>query len=520
MQSFLTRHGAEIKGVLSGFDRVRFRGTLRWLANCRGLMNYLWSIQVRLTQFKDWSMGLTGAIKRATEELAERAGRPVVHLRSSSQSKEERALAIAAADGITAGLLCVLSCVESCQTFEVGPNRALKKLQLRPKPGKCLHYYFYWQHPTYGLMHLRLETWLPFTIHVCLNGREWLARQMLRAGIDFEQRDNCFVDVADVPRAQRLLDRQLRTDWEKLLNGLVRQVHPAHQALFPQSLEYYWSAEETEWATDVMFRAPEALARVYPHLVRHALTTFGSGDVMRFLGRRPTATVHSRFAGEVVTTLKTRPEGVRIKHALNQNSVKMYDKAHGALLRAETTINNPRDMKAFRAKEGDPDGQKSWQRLRKGVADLHRRAELSQKCNERYLEALAAVDTPAPLHEVVGDVCQPVQWQGRRVRALAPLGAADGALLAAVARGEFAINGFRNRDLRALLCGERPTDPAAAKRQAAHITRQLRLLRGHGLIQKVPKTHRYQLTARGRTTITALLIAKQTNVQQLAQLAA
>jgi hypothetical protein len=302
-----------------------------------------------------------------------------------------------------------------------------------------------------------------------------------------------------------------------VLNRLVRRWHPAHRTLFPEPLDYYWSAEETEWATDVMFRSPAALANVYPHFVRHAATTFSSGDVLRFLGRCPQ--VRKYRESEIVTTLKTRPEGTRVKHAVNRNSVKMYDKQE-SVLRVETTINDPRDMKSYRTKEGDRSGKKSWQRLRKGVSDLYRRTEISQQSNERYLESLAAIATPTLLGDVAGKVCRPTEWQGRRVRALQPLGEADGALLAAVVRGEFAVNGFRNRDLRLILDGPTSPEPAAAKRQAARITRQLRLLRGHGLITKISKTHRYQLTASGRTTITALLVAQQTNIQHLAQLAA
>jgi hypothetical protein len=92
---------------------------------------------------------------------------------------------------------------------------------------------------------------------------------------------------------------------------------------------------------------------------------------------------------------------------------------------------------------------------------------------------------------------------------LEPLAEADAALLAAVNGGEFAINGFRNRDVRQRLYGERPADPAQARRQAAKVTRQLRLLRAHGLIRKVPKTHRYVLSEAGRPTITAILAARQ-----------
>jgi hypothetical protein len=93
-------------------------------------------------------------------------------------------------------------------------------------------------------------------------------------------------------------------------------------------------------------------------------------------------------------------------------------------------------------------------------------------------------------------------------------------LFKAVNHGEFILNGFRNRDLRALLFDENTVSDAEAKRQAAKITRQLRLLRAHGRIKKVPKTHRYQVTKRGRTAITAILAAQSASTQQLTQIAA
>jgi hypothetical protein len=516
MRSFLHVHRTEIKGVLSGWDRVRFRGTLRWLANVQGLGAYLWSVNVLYKDFTRWAQALTERVRQATHRLAETAGRPLHYVASSQQRKEDLAREIAAADGIREGLICVLTCVEPCLTFRVGPNAQTKRLELRSLEGKCLHHYFYVQHPQLGLMHLRLQTWLPFTIHVCINGRAWLAQQLQRAGMAYEQRDNCFVDVADLPRAQRLMDRQLRTPWDRLLDGLVKQWHPSHARMFPEPLDYYWSADETEWATDVLFRSPQALAAIYPRLVRHAITGFGCNDVLRFLGRRAEAW---RFhAGRLQSSWTTRHEGSRVKHQLNRNSVKMYDK-QASLLRVETTINDARDMRVYRTPENDPTGPKAWLRLRKAVADLHRRAEISQASNERYLEALASVEHGEPLEQTVAKLCRPVTWQGRQVRALRPFEPDDARLLAAVTRGEFAINGFRNRDLRELLYQASP-DPAETKRQAAKITRQLRMLRAHGLIQKVPKTHRYVLTDDGRAALTAIQAAKQANTEQLTKLAA
>src|SRR6058998_799025 len=98
--------------------------------------------------------------------------------------------------------------------------------------------------------------------------------------------------------------------------------------------------------------------------------------------------VDVRFNGQVTSDLAQRPEGLRIKHRLNHNSIKMYDK-QGSVLRVETTINDTRDMKVFRRAEGCRQGPRTWQKLRKGVADLQRRAKISQAANERYLEALA-----------------------------------------------------------------------------------------------------------------------------------
>ena len=195
----------------SGLDRMRFRGTLRWLASLRGLRSYLGTMQVLLMNFKDWAMERTEQIAEATERRAEAAGRPVVYLESSREWKEARALDIARADGVTAVLIAVLKCVEPCQTFTVGGNRAAKKLELRPQSGKCSHLYFSVLDPQFGLMHLRLQMWVSFSIHVCLNGRDWLANPLTQAAIGFDQRDNCFVDVDDLARAQALLSQQLRT---------------------------------------------------------------------------------------------------------------------------------------------------------------------------------------------------------------------------------------------------------------------------------------------------------------------
>lgn len=522
MQRFIQKHASDVIGTLSGFDRMRFRGTLRWLSNTKGMRSFLWAAKVLLKDFKDYVTGITDQIRGATLRLAESQGRPVVYLSSSTVRKEDEARKIAQRDGVQEGLICVLACVEPCFSYHVGRDRQAQRLELRGERLKCLHQYFYFQDPQFGFMHVRLQTWFPFTIHVCLNGREWLARQMDAEGLGYRRRENCFVELADPARAQTLAAGQLKTPWKAAFQRLLRGIHPTHAEVFREHpMEYYWSLEESEWATDVLFRSPEALAAIYPRLLRHGLQHFSSAEVMRFLGRKvPThGGVNGNFQGEVLSDLRQRPEGMRIKHRVNHNSLKMYDK-QGSVLRVETTINDVRDMKVYRRQEGDARGPQQWRRLRKGVADLQRRAKISQAANERYLDALAAVEADQPLGRLAEAVCRPTEWKGKRVRALQPWSPADASLLEAVSRPEFALNGFRNRDLRALLFGPAAVALEEARRQSGKVTRQLRLLRAHGLIAKVPQTHRYQVTVHGRELLTGLLAARQASAQQLAQMAA
>lgn len=515
MDSFIQRHGSVVMGSLSGFDRLRFRGTMRWLSCSEGMGKYLSAIGVRIKEFDAHVSKVTRWIREATVAIAQAAGRPLRYLASSSVSKEEHAQEIGAEDGIRKGLICVLSCVEPCWSFGVYRDDRTGLIQIGRRYRKCLHYYFYLRHPRLGFMHLRLQSWYPFGVHVCLNGREWLAQELDRSRVGYVRRDNCFAQLSDLGEAQRLMDQQLCTDWPGLLNGLIARFHPVHRRMFPKT-PYYWSVEQSEWATDIMFRTPQALAVLYPRLIHHAMKNLGSREVMRFLGRRvpQTGGVRANFHGEVVSDLRERPEGMRVKHRVNRNSVKMYDK-QGSVLRVETTINDPEDIKVFRRPEGQKQQKRRWRRLRKGVADLHRRAEVSQAANSRYLESMATVEDHTALGQMVGDLCRPVRWRSTRVRALNPMAEEDARLLGVINRGEFCLKGFRNRDLVERIYASKPDGKQDQRRRSAAVTRKIRMLRAHGLIRKIPGSHRYFLSDKGRRTVAALLAARAADTKKL-----
>jgi hypothetical protein len=517
MRYFVQRHRDQIQGVLSGFDRLRFRGTLRMLTTVRGMMAVLGRLGVLLKDFTAYAGGRTQQLRASVEAVAQQADRPVQYLPGYT-NKEQLVRGIQQQQGSAPnGLVAVLSTLENCTSYEIVRDRQRRELDLRRRPRKCLHYYVYFEDSVFGLTHVRLQTWFPFDVRVVLNGREWLARQLDAAHIAYQRWDNCFPWIEDFPRAQTLANRQRRIHWSHHLDRLLRRAAPEYVHLFNDPPQRpYWTIEESEWATDLAFRSPEALAELYPALIRYAIQTFDSRDVLRFLGHKVSAQgrLHPRFAKEVLSDLRERPEGLRIKHRVGRNTLKMYDK-FGRLLRVETTLNEVRSLKVFRRKGHQPNGPRQWLRLRKSVADTPRRAQLSHSANSRYLDMLAAVDPQTPLSHLADKLCQPVyDHRGRRRRALNPLSPPDAQLLSAVIRGEHALTGFRNRDVRQALYGQTPDD-AERRRQAGRVTRQLTLLRAHRLIRKLPGTHRYVLTKQGQTAIPAFLAAHNATLDQL-----
>ncbi len=511
MNQFIQKYDEEVTGTLSGWDRVVFRGSLRMLCFVDGMMGYLSRVGVLLKDFGEHAQAITGRLIAASLAAAEKAQRPIEYLPSSGTRKDEYARNIAMDDDIQDGLICVLTCVEPCQTYEIYRNRDRKMLELKPRRRKCKFLYHYWIDPRFGFMSARIQTWFPFSIQVCINGREWLSRRMDEAGLQYDRYDNGFPWIDDFAKAQTMMDRMHKINWPKMLDAVARRLNPAHGRMFrSRGISYYWSAFQTEWATDTAFTSPRALAEIYPQLVRGAIATFGSRDVLRFLGKRP----DRRYQGEVISDYKDRPEGVRVKHQAFGNSVKVYDKG-GSLLRIETTINNPAAFRSYRSSEGDPHGQKSWRAMRKGVADMHRRAEVSGQSNDRYADALASLDTSTPIGQLAAKVCRPVRKNGTRYRALRPWSEQDRKLLHSISDGQLAVEGFCNRDLAWQLYPPAGRDPAERRRITSKVSYRLRILRAHGLIRKSPGCRRYHVTTKGREIITALTRAQHITLQQL-----
>ena len=259
-----------------------------------------------------------------------------------------------------------------------------------------------------------------------------------------------------------------------------------------------------------MFRDPSSLKEVYPALLQYAIHHFGCRDVLRFLGRRITGL----FNGEVRGHMGSRVEGVRIKHWVEENSIKMYDKA-GSVLRIETTINKTARFKVRRRVTRQGQKKMAWVKMRKGVVDIRRRVEVCQGANARYLDALAVVGDSTPSHRVLDPVSQPVITDKRRFRALRPISPGDSQLFQQILSGEHSLQGVRNRDLRRAIYPQEECDADKRHRASGRITRSFKLLSSHGLLYRVPKTNYYRTTKKGQTVMTTALQFRITNVALL-----
>jgi hypothetical protein len=435
----------------------------------------------------------TQRIRDHVVSLAAAAERPVEYLAGvsthrSGTSKEARARAIAERDGVTEGLVCVLSVVEPCRSFGVTPNRQTRRLEVVRRPRKCLHYYLYLIDPAFGWMHVRLQTWAPYEIQVYVNGREWLARQMDRASLGYRRSDNKITQVDDFGAVSALGERFAHTDWPPVLERQAALVNPLlpdiERAGFPG---YWWVIDQCEYASDVLFTDRAALEMIRGDLVTAAVTALGAADVLHFLGRKP----HPAFAGEVTIDSKKRAQGCRVRFRLKANAVKFYD--HANVFRVETTINNPREFKVLRSPEDGTGQEPRWCPMTKGVANFWRYAEVA--ANGRLLNTLARVPLTGEATVELDALCRPSTVTGTRVAAFNPIHPDTANLFAAVLSGDFTITGFRNRDLQGKLYPAAAKDAAETKRRTHRTSRLIAKLRG--LITRVKNSRLYRLTARG-----------------------
>jgi hypothetical protein len=521
MNMIVTNFKNVVKGVLNGFDRIVFKGYLRPLMNASGVTRFCKNHGILNKDYKSWMMEQTEQIvSDATHYAKDNCGRGIMPLSYSDIRKEKMVHGIQEEQGIKSGLIGVFSAIEACSSFKAQYCAQTGYPRLQKVWTKCKHLYFYFDHPQYGFMNIRLQTWFPYHVQICLNGREWLRRGLEDAGVDFVSRRNKFFHIDGYDMAQRLLDQQLDTRWEDMLAGFTGEVFPARTTIIGSYPSYYWTLWQSEWATDIIFASPKNIAPLMDSLLRHAFMTGTSERVLRYMDRplKQDGTPRLDNHDEVLSNLHEYGDGARVRHWVNGNSVKCYNELND--LRVETTMNQPSMFRVYRhAQEQHRDEPKRLLPLRKGVADIVLRTQVSQEVNNRFMDNLATAQCHTPVRDVLDKVVKPFKKDGRRIRGLEPTGK-DLALLQAISDPAFCVGGLDNRVLREKLTGKPGYDNRTTKQLSAKISRQLRLLRNHGLLRKLPRQKKYVLTQKGRELTMAINAMLAASIQQLMEFAA
>ena len=483
MTSLLDRYADKIQGVLSCYDRVVLQGTLPGLCYAGGMTAYLAAKQIRIFDYAKFAEPLREQLRENAERLAAEAGVEIEFIkRPKGFRKEKRICEVLAQRGNDPGLVHILSAMEQCTSYKPWHDKKSGKTYLKPDSGRCLHYYFYFLDPDWGLCYLRVPTWCPFRLQFYFNGHNYLAQQLRRDNVDFQQLDNAFVQIQDFSKAQKLADSLKVAKLHEALDRLAARYCPVLSQL---GVSYHWSIMQAEYSTDIVFRSQDDLQPLYEHLVRSAVQAVKAENVATFLGRKLTG----NYQDEMGNNLGLRVGGTRLKHTMGPVSIKLYDK-RGLILRIETTVNDVAFFSHYRKVE-----QRAGTTTHK-VAPLKISIyslnpdlrELLLAANRRYLDFLSDLDDPSAGLKALDKVSQPVSEKGHTFKGFNFFLQADQTLFEVLVRGEFTISGLRNRNLRNLLTDFSPSQ----------ISRCLKRLRTHGLIKKIGRTYKYYLTEFGR----------------------
>ena len=499
----LKQFDGKINGILETFDRVIINGYIQPLHSFRLFLYYLIQKNVLLKDFDSFAKAQTDSLCTHIENYIREHSCVPVYLNSGQTDKGELARQSLEQFPDRTGLICAFSVVEPCKTMTVKPNRSSKKLEVTSRTTKCKHYYFYYNDEEFGWMFLKIQTWFPYNVQIYLNGREYLSRLLDKEDIPYAMYNNSFSHIEDFGRAQELADGVLNKKLSDSFDGMVKKIN----CLLPDIMEtlhhsYYWCIDQCEFATDINFKSREELSCFYKTLVETTYFTFSSHDIYSFFGRN-VEKIHTFRKGEIVSDLRHRYQGYRIKFKINKNQIKMYDKGNN--LRIEVTINNPKDFKIPKAKEKVQDGKlvqsMEWVPMGKSIANLYRYVEVSRSITKRYLAAIPDIPMDKISRKEVLSVSAPKEVNGRRYSGFNLLSGETVMVLSAIASGDFILNGFDNKELRRRIYKNSDSSKVINK-----TTRLLSKLKAHGLIKKVPRKNRYYLTSRGRDITNELLL--------------
>lgn len=344
--------------------------------------------------------------------------------------------------------------------------------------GVVNHFYIYAVDADFGPFFVKFCSYFPYNAKLCINGNEWAKRQAAKAGIGFTALDNGFADCEDPVRLQKLCDRLTAAKIDALLRKwLALLPHPFSRADRIAGYRYDISMLQVEFSLTQMLDRPASGRVLFEEILRENLD-IGRPDKIglvfdRRIVRRGCSATPGRFRTRVLAEGVTPSLHVDYKHS----KIKQYHK-EGRALRTETTINDSRDFK-----------------IGKRLCNLPELAQVGFSANRRLLDVERLISDPTIGQDAFRAVADPIVVDNQRASALPFDSARTQALLSALVVFRLHPHGFRNADLRPLLAALLGLDPSLMTQ--GRMSYDLRRLRLHGLIHRIPGTHRYTVTDQG-----------------------
>jgi len=483
MELLTETYRGRIAFVLSCYDRLILTGTMPEISYSQGMTSYMYQNDVKIFDYPKFAEPFKDAIRANAERIAQENGVEIEFIRKTGVRKESIISDKIKQRGDHPGIVHIISAMEACNTYKPWHDKATGKTFLKPDQSKCLHYYFYFIDPQVGLGYVRVPTWCPFRLQVYVNGHNLLAAELRQAGIKYTMIDNAFDSIEDVVKAQELSDSISIEKLHRKLDEFAWQFCPVYKDF---KLRYHWSVMQAEYATDIVFQKQDYLQQIYSELVATAIHTVKPENIATFLGQK----LDPRYQGEVGNNYNVRLEGSRIKHTMGSVSIKMYDK-FSKILRIETTANDISFFKHFR-EVVHRDGSTSHQMaaLKRNIYSLSFLSDNLKASNKRYLEFISAFDNKEVGRKRLEKVTSSKLDNNRNYKGFNFFSKDDLSVLTAIARGEFNINGLRNKNLQKLLGFK-----------GGKISRLIKRLRVHGLIKKASDSYKYYMTKIGKETL-------------------
>jgi DNA-binding MarR family transcriptional regulator len=483
MEAFINKYNSLIDFSLSCYDRVVITGNLPEISYAQGMTSYLYSKDIRIFDYSKFAEGLRLTIRKQIDCIVSESGVEVQYLNTSSIRKESLVSDILKKRGNHIGIVCILSTLETCNTYKPWHDKLANKTFLKPNISKCIHYYIYFIDELLGLGYIRIPTWCPFRLQIYFNGHNLLASKLKEHGIDYTMIDNAFDSIDDPSKAQELSDSFKVEELHRKLEELAWKYCPVYKEL---GLRYHWSVMQAEYSTDIVFGKQADLQPLYSEIIATAIHTVKPDHISTFLGQK----LNPLYQGEIGNNYHVRIEGTRIKHTMGPVSIKMYDK-FSKILRIETTCNDISFFKHFREvvhRDGTTSNQIA--QLKKNIYSLAFLADNLKAANRRYLDFIAAFDNKNAGRKRLERVTESKTENKRTYKGFNFFHKDDLSILLAILRGEFNINGFRNKNIKKILGFS-----------SAKVSRLIKRLRVHGLIKKATDSYKYYLTKLGKETI-------------------